>query len=81
MNVSGVHSMLELCKQLPSLVAFIHISTAYANCDKEMIKEEIYEPPLKPKQLLNACGLVLVLNFKGMMLLFCFEVTSNLGFY
>ncbi|KAL4225214.1 Fatty acyl-CoA reductase 2 [Mactra antiquata] len=54
MNVVGVRRMLELCKQLPNLVSFVHISTAYANCDQSEIREEIYPPPLSPKQLLSA---------------------------
>ncbi|XP_052801247.1 fatty acyl-CoA reductase 1-like [Mya arenaria] len=56
MNVSGVKSMLEICKKLPNLASFTHISTAYANCDQEKITEDIYDPPLKPDQLLSACS-------------------------
>ncbi|XP_052228168.1 fatty acyl-CoA reductase 1-like isoform X2 [Dreissena polymorpha] len=56
MNIGGVHSMLEFCKTLPKLVSFVHISTAYANCDRNKIDEEVYEPPLKPRQLLDACS-------------------------
>ncbi|KAH3886522.1 hypothetical protein DPMN_010533 [Dreissena polymorpha] len=58
MNIGGVHSMLEFCKTLPKLVSFVHISTAYANCDRNKIDEEVYEPPLKPRQLLDACSCV-----------------------
>lgn len=56
MNVVGLQRMLELGKKLPSLVSFVHISTAYANCNVMEIKEEIYPPPLQPKQLLSAVG-------------------------
>lgn len=54
MNIIGVKSMLELAKKVQNLAAFVHISTAYANCDRSVINEEIYPPPLYPKQLLSA---------------------------
>ncbi|XP_045176166.1 fatty acyl-CoA reductase 1-like [Mercenaria mercenaria] len=56
MNIVGVQRMLELSRKLPKLISFVHISTAYANCNIMEIKEEIYPPPLQPKQLLSAVG-------------------------
>ena len=34
--------------------ALIHVSTAYANCDRREVQEVIYPPPLHPKKLLDA---------------------------
>ncbi|XP_060601049.1 fatty acyl-CoA reductase 1-like [Ruditapes philippinarum] len=56
MNIVGVQRMLELSRKLPSLISFVHISTAYANCNVNEIKEEVYPPPMQPKQLLSAVG-------------------------
>ena len=36
-----------------SFQALIHVSTAYANCDKEEIAEIIYPPPADPKKLME----------------------------
>ncbi len=33
---------------------FIHVSTAYANCDRLHISEEVYNPPVKPEKLIEA---------------------------
>ena len=33
--------------------AFIHVSTAYANCDKDEIYEEIYSPSVHPQRLID----------------------------
>ena len=36
------------------LEAFIHISTAYANCNRKHIDEVIYPPPVEPKKLIES---------------------------
>lgn len=53
MNIRGTKKVIELCKKLKSLDAFVHVSTAYANCDRKCVEEIIYEPPAKPDELLN----------------------------
>lgn len=55
MNIIGVKKVIELCKSLDNLVSFIHISTAYANCDRSYISEQVYNPPVKPDHLIEAC--------------------------
>ena len=54
MNIVGVQRLLDLCKKMKRLEAVVHISTAYANCDRDRIDEEIYPPPLHPSKLVNA---------------------------
>lgn len=54
MNIVGVQRLLVLCKKMKRLEALVHISTAYANCDRDNIGEEIYPPPLHPSKLVNA---------------------------
>eukprot|EP00058_Branchiostoma_floridae_P022703 XP_002608193.1 hypothetical protein BRAFLDRAFT_90375 [Branchiostoma floridae] len=34
--------------------AFVHVSTAYANCDRSYIEEVIYPPPVQPQKLIDA---------------------------
>jgi len=54
MNMVGVKRMLELARQLPHLEAFIHVSTAYANCDQKLIEERVYPTTLHPAKLIDA---------------------------
>ena len=54
MNIVGVQRLLALCKKMKRLEALVHISTAYANCDRDKIGEEIYPPPLHHSKLVNA---------------------------
>jgi len=54
MNMVGVQRMLILARQLTQLVAFVHVSTAYANCDKKEIEEKIYPTQLAPQKLIDS---------------------------
>jgi len=53
MNVIGVKSIVKLA-QMEKLEALIHVSTAYANCNKMQVKEMVYDPPLHPSKLIDA---------------------------
>ena len=53
MNVLGVRKILELCRQLKNLDAFVHTSTAYSNCNQSYIEEIVYPPLIGPSDLLN----------------------------
>jgi alcohol-forming fatty acyl-CoA reductase len=55
MNIIGVKKIIDLCKHLNNLVSFIHISTAFSNCDRLHISEEVYNSPVKPEKLIEAC--------------------------
>ncbi|KAK7486341.1 hypothetical protein BaRGS_00022389 [Batillaria attramentaria] len=54
MNVIGVQHLLSLCRRMTHLRVLIHVSTAYANCDREQVAEQVYEPPLSPQKLIDA---------------------------
>ncbi|KAJ8982244.1 hypothetical protein NQ317_013546 [Molorchus minor] len=41
-NVNGTRDILELSRQINNLKAFIHVSTAYANCHLKEIDEKFY---------------------------------------
>jgi len=53
MNLKGTQRMVDLARQMRRLEAFIHVSTAYANCDKDEIYEEIYSPSVHPQRLID----------------------------
>lgn len=51
----GTKKVLELCKTLRKLEILVHVSTAYANCDKKYITEEVFKPPVMPDKIIEAC--------------------------
>ncbi|KAL1116456.1 hypothetical protein AAG570_004929, partial [Ranatra chinensis] len=50
-NVRGTKELLLLVQEMKSLKAFIHISTAYSNCNREVVEERLYESPIDFKKL------------------------------
>nr|XP_043877455.1 fatty acyl-CoA reductase 1 isoform X1 [Solea senegalensis] len=54
LNVLGTQQLLSLAQQMHHLEAFIHVSTAYANCNRKHIDEVIYPPPVEPKKLIES---------------------------
>uniref|UniRef100_A0A3Q2SYU3 Fatty acyl-CoA reductase n=1 Tax=Fundulus heteroclitus TaxID=8078 RepID=A0A3Q2SYU3_FUNHE len=54
LNVIATQQLLALAQQMQHLEAFIHISTAYANCNRKYIDEIIYPPPVEPKKLIES---------------------------
>ena len=54
LNVIATQQLLGLAQQMHHLEAFIHISTAYANCNRKHIDEVIYPPPVEPKKLIES---------------------------
>ncbi|XP_037071461.1 putative fatty acyl-CoA reductase CG5065 [Pollicipes pollicipes] len=53
MNVKGTQSLLNLAKNMKRLEAFIHVSTAYCNCDREVVEEMVYPSPADPKKVMD----------------------------
>ncbi|OWF43207.1 fatty acyl-CoA reductase 1-like isoform X2 [Mizuhopecten yessoensis] len=54
MNLLGIRRMVKFCRKFKHLEVFLHMSTAYANCDKPFIEEMIYNPPVDPQRLIDA---------------------------
>ncbi|KAK7098167.1 fatty acyl-CoA reductase 1-like [Littorina saxatilis] len=54
MNVIGVRHLSILCRKMAKLQSLVHVSTAYANCDREHVAEQVYDPPLDPHKLIDA---------------------------
>ncbi|KAJ7329283.1 hypothetical protein JRQ81_015457, partial [Phrynocephalus forsythii] len=53
LNVRATQQLLVLAHRMQHLEAFIHFSTAYANCNRRYIEEVIYSPPMEPKKLFD----------------------------
>uniref|UniRef100_A0A3B3XH87 Fatty acyl-CoA reductase n=1 Tax=Poecilia mexicana TaxID=48701 RepID=A0A3B3XH87_9TELE len=53
LNVLATQKMLALAHRMKHLEVFIHVSTAYAHCDREVIEEVVYPPPVNYRKLLD----------------------------
>jgi len=53
LNVLVVRRMIEFSRKLKNLACFMHISTAYAHTNREVIEERVYEPSIKPSSLIS----------------------------
>lgn len=53
LNVLATQKMLSLAHGMKQLEVFIHISTAYAHCDRELIEEVVYPPPVDYRKLID----------------------------
>ncbi|XP_062276525.1 fatty acyl-CoA reductase 1 [Scomber scombrus] len=53
LNVLAPQKMVALAHRMKHLEIFIHISTAYANCDRELIEEVVYPPPVDYRRLID----------------------------
>ena len=51
MNVLGVRKMIKFAQGIFRLEVFLHISTAYANCDRRDIEEIFYPPKVHPNKV------------------------------
>ncbi|KAK9505236.1 hypothetical protein O3M35_009331 [Rhynocoris fuscipes] len=54
MNVCGTMKLIELCETMPKLEAMVHVSTAYCNCDREVINETVYPSPIDAHKIMTA---------------------------
>lgn len=45
-NVAGTREILLICNEMKGLNAVVHVSTAYANCNRLDIGEKIYKPQM-----------------------------------
>ncbi|KAK2586498.1 hypothetical protein KPH14_011396 [Odynerus spinipes] len=52
-NVRSPKDAMNLCKEMPKLKAFIHVSTAYANCPQNLIEEKFYDSPMDADKLID----------------------------
>ncbi|XP_028967969.1 fatty acyl-CoA reductase 1-like [Galendromus occidentalis] len=52
-NVRATYEVLELAKTMPHLESFVHVSTAYSNCQMREVKEKIYKCEVDPVNMLS----------------------------
>lgn len=47
-NTNGALRVLSLAEQMKRLVAFVHVSTSYCQCNEEVVEEKYYPAPHNP---------------------------------
>ncbi|OAD61911.1 hypothetical protein WN48_07108 [Eufriesea mexicana] len=52
-NMVGTKQLLNLCHRMHNLEALIHVSTAYCNCDRKDVAEEIYPLSAEPEHIIT----------------------------
>lgn len=53
MNVGAVDALLSLAQRMTRLKSLVHVSTAYANCNRVHIEEKVYPAPMEPRRALG----------------------------
>lgn len=56
LNLYGTQNIIKLCRGIKNLEVLLHVSTAYANCDKDIIEERVYPPSVDPETLASSIG-------------------------
>ncbi|CAG0917905.1 unnamed protein product [Notodromas monacha] len=56
MNLHGTKCIIDLCAKIPQMAAFVHLSTAFVNCERSELLEQVYPPLQDPKKVLNAAS-------------------------
>jgi alcohol-forming fatty acyl-CoA reductase len=54
MNIKGVQTVLNLAKAMPKLLVVEHLSTAFCCADQDVLREEVYDWPMDPKEIINS---------------------------
>ncbi|KAK2119187.1 cyclin-dependent kinase inhibitor far1, partial [Saguinus oedipus] len=54
LNAIATQQLILLAQQMKNLEVFMHVSTAYAYCNRKHIDEVVYPPPLDPKKLIDS---------------------------
>lgn len=54
LNVIATQQLLFLAQKMKKLDVFIHVSTAFAYCNRKHTEEVVYPPPVDPKKLIDS---------------------------
>jgi fatty acyl-CoA reductase len=58
-NLTATKKVIDLSKKMTDLLAFVHVSTAFCNVDRDEIEEKVYtDIPYKPVDLIQAANVL-----------------------
>ncbi|GLH02167.1 LOW QUALITY PROTEIN: Putative fatty acyl-CoA reductase CG5065, partial [Gryllus bimaculatus] len=52
-NTTATKYLAEFCSRMPNIKAFVYISTAYSNCDRDEVGEEFYNAVHDPETIIR----------------------------
>lgn len=52
-NVRGTREILSIAKQMPHLLAFTYVSTAFSHCHRSRLLERFYPAPIDPENMIR----------------------------
>lgn len=52
-NVRGTREILNIAKQMPQLLAFTYVSTAFSHCHRSRVLERFYPAPIDPEKMIS----------------------------
>lgn len=76
-NFLGTKKMLDLVLRIKKLKSFVHVSTLYSNCNREMIDEQIYEHTLKYDQLIPVSKVTKHMNTEAVKSIFFHKLPNT----
>lgn len=50
-NIRSVKDLMTNARKMRKLQSFIHVSTAFSNCQQKVIEEKVYKPPMTAEQM------------------------------
>lgn len=53
MNLLGTKRLVQLSYRMTKLEAFVHVSTAYCNCNRQDVEEHLYPIPADPEKIIQ----------------------------
>lgn len=55
MNVRGVQYVINLAKEMRNLKVMLHLSTTFCCCDQDILREQVYDWDVDPRNLIKCC--------------------------
>lgn len=55
-NTAGTQRVLDFCCQIKQLVSFVYVSTAFCNCEQDVLEERVYPPRVDPHYIIKLCS-------------------------
>ena len=56
MNLKGTKKLLDIAKGMANLKSFVHVSTAYSNCQLKRVEEKTYKCEVSGTLMTGATG-------------------------
>nr|XP_022901635.1 putative fatty acyl-CoA reductase CG5065 [Onthophagus taurus] len=65
MNTGGTKRVLDVIKHFKNIQAFVHVSTTFCYCERDVLDEELYPAPHHPRAILELTNLLSAEDLKA----------------